>query len=196
MGASSDCVGRCSCEVHLILMSVRSFWRMFFALVLLLLAPLALAQRQAPEPELKAAILVNMLLFVDWPTHEAQASDRLTLCYLDDGPVSIALGQLDGKSIKGKSLHVVRVDAATIGGCHVLYVSPFGAANLPRIVSHLHASGILLVGDTPGYQQRGVMINLEIDGGRVVFDIDLRSVRQADLALSSKVLRLARHVLE
>jgi hypothetical protein len=60
----------------------------------------------------------------------------------------------------------------------------------------LHASGILLVGDTPGYQQRGVMINLEIDGGRVVFDIDLRSVRQADLALSSKVLRLARHVLE
>jgi hypothetical protein len=55
---------------------------------------------------------------------------------------------------------------------------------------------MLLVGDSPGDQQRGVMLNLEIEGGRVVFDIDLRAARQAGLAVSSKVLRLARHVIE
>ena len=26
------------------------------------------AQMRAPEPELKAAIIINMALFVDWPT--------------------------------------------------------------------------------------------------------------------------------
>lgn len=171
-------------------------WRKLFALGLLVLAPLAQAQRQAPEPELKAAILANMLLFVDWPAQGVQAPNRLTVCYLDAGPVAVALDQLNGKVLKGKPLNVVRVDPAMIGGCHALYVSPLDVANLPRVVSNLRASGILLVGDSPGFLQRGVMLNLEIDGGRVVFDIDLRSVRQAGLTVSSKVLRLARQVLE
>ena len=170
--------------------------RKFLLLVLLLMAPLALAQRQAPEAELKAAILVNMLLFVDWPSQGGQASDRLTLCYLDARPVPLALSQLDGRLLKGKPLQVVRVDAAAVGACHALYLSPLDAQNLSRVVSNLPSGGILLMGDSPGYLQRGVMINLEIEGGRIVFDIDLKSVRQAGLALSSKALRLARHVLE
>lgn len=177
-------------------MAAFATWRKFVALGLLVIAPLALAQRQAPEPELKAAILANMLLFVDWPAQGAQAPNRLTVCYLDAGPVAAALLQLDGKVLKGKPLHVVRVDAATISGCHALYVSPLDAASLPLVAPNLRASGVLLVGDSPGYLQRGVMLNLEIDGGRVAFDIDLRSIRHAGLSVSSKVLRLARQVVE
>lgn len=157
---------------------------------------LAHAQRQASEPDLKAAILVNMLLFVDWPTPPGRVTDRLTVCHLAAGPVATALAQLGGKSLKGRPLQVVRADAATLSECHVLYLSPTDATALPRLVSSLPASGMLLVGDSPGYLQRGVMLNLEIDGGRVVFDIDLRAARQAGLTVSSKVLRLARHVTE
>ena len=196
MGGSSDCAGHCLCEVLHMLMSASRSWRKFCALALLVMAPLALAQRQAPEPELKAAILANMLLFVDWPTHGGQATDRLTVCYLDAGPVATALEQLGGKLLKGKPLQVVRVDTETMGACHALYLSPFDSASLPRIVPNLQASGILLASDSPGYLERGVMLNLDVDRGRIVFDIDLRSIRQAKLTMSSKVLRLARQVLE
>ncbi len=175
---------------------IGGFWRALLALLLLALTPLAHAQRQAPEPELKAAILVNMLLFVDWPTPQGRTPDRLTVCHLAASPVATALAQLGGKLLKGQPLQVVRADAATLGDCQVLYLSPTDATGLPRLASSLPASGILLVGDSPGYLQRGVMLNLEIEGGRVVFDIDLRSVRQAGLTVSSKVLRLARHVTE
>jgi hypothetical protein len=178
------------------LIAIGWFSRALFALLLLALTPLVHAQRQAPEPELKAAILVNMLLFVDWPIPAARSPDRLTVCYLAAGPVATALEQLGGKLIRGQSLQVVRADAATLGACHVLYISPTDASSLPRIASSQPASGVLLVGDSPGYLQRGVMFNLEIEGGRVVFDLDLRSVRQAGLIVSSKVLRLARHVTE
>lgn len=179
------------------LMSVDRAWRQLITLaVLLLTAPLALAQRQAPEPELKAAILANMLLFVDWPTQGGQAADRLTLCYLDSSPVSVALGQFNGRVFKGKPVQVVGVDVATMGKCHALYVSPFDSASLLRLAPHSLANGILLVGDSSGYLQQGVMLNLEIDGGRVVFDVDLRLVRKAGLVVSSKALRLARQVLE
>jgi hypothetical protein len=64
------------------------------------------------------------------------------------------------------------------------------------VVPKLRSSGVLFIGDSPGYVQRGVMLNLEVDEGRVVFDIDLHSVREAGLMLSSKVLRLARKVVE
>lgn len=178
------------------LMAVGWCWRAVLALVLLAMTVLAHAQRQAPEPELKAAILVNMLLFVDWPTPAARSPERLTMCYLAASPIATALAQLGGKMLKGQPLQVVHADAATLGGCHVLYLSPTDAAALPRLASSRPASGILLVGDSPGYLQRGVMLNLEIEGGRVVFDIDLRSARQAGLTVSSKVLRLARHVTE
>jgi len=178
------------------LMAVGAFWRAAFALVLLALTPLVYAQRQAPEPELKAAILVNMLLFVDWPTPAGRSPDRLTVCYLAASPVATALAQLGGKLLKGQPLQVERADAAALGDCQVLYLSPTDATGLPRLASSVPARGILVVGDSPGYLQRGVMLNLEIEGGRVVFDIDLRSARQAGLTVSSKVLRLARHVTE
>lgn len=173
-----------------------AFWRKLFALTLLAVTPWAMAQRQAPESELKAAIVANMLLFVDWPTHGLQAADKLTLCYLDGGPVSTSLGRFEGKLIKNKPLQVVRVDITGIGGCHALYLSPVDTSNLARIAPGFSPAGVLVVGDSPGFLQRGAMINLEIESGRVVFDIDLRSVRKGGLVVSSKVLRLARQVLE
>ncbi len=179
------------------MMAISRFWRTLLVLPLLLvLTPLAHAQRQASEPDLKAAILVNMLLFVDWPAPQGRSPDRMTVCYLTASPVATALEQLGGKVLKGGRLQIVRVDAATLGDCQVLYLSPTDSTGLPRLTSSLPGRGILLVGDSPGYLQRGVMVNLEIDGGRVVFDIDVRSVRQAGLTVSSKVLRLARHVIE
>jgi hypothetical protein len=163
---------------------------------LLAFCPLAQAQKQAPEAELKAAILVNMLLFVDWPIQASQPTDRLTLCYLDSGPVAMVLDRLNGKAIKGRPLQVMRVNANVVTGCHALYLSPNDSTALTRVIPGLRASGVLFLGDLPGYLQRGVIINLDVDDGRIVFDVDLRSARQAGLMMSSKVLRLARKVVE
>lgn len=173
-----------------------SFWRMPLALLLLVLAPFAWAQKQAPEAELKAAILTNVLLFVDWPNQSAPAADRLKLCYLTVGPVSTALAQFDGKLIKARPLQIVRVDTSGTTGCNALYVSPLDADSLPRLLAASRNGGFLLVGDVPGAPPRGVMVNMDVDNGRIVFDVDLLSIRQAGLVLSSKVLRLARQVQE
>ncbi|TXT41217.1 MAG: hypothetical protein FD135_456 [Comamonadaceae bacterium] len=170
--------------------------RLILAVTLLALSPLVQAQRQAPEPELKAAILANILLFVDWPTQVSQPTDRLTLCYLDSSPVAMALDRLNGKTIKGKPLQVMRVGAEAATGCHALYVAADDSMVMKRVIPGLRTSGVLFLGDSPGYLQRGVMLNLEVDDGRIVFDVDLRSARQAGLFMSSKVLRLARKVVE
>lgn len=157
---------------------------------------LAAAQTQAPEPDLKAAIISNMLLFVEWPAKSALHEEQLVICYQDSSPVATALIRLDGKAIKGRTLKVAPFNAGHPGACHALYISPENAAGLGKILSMLGSSPILLAGDAAEYPQRGIMLNLELDSGRIAFDIDLQAAQKAGLQISSKALRLARQVIE
>lgn len=165
------------------------------ALILALVLPLAAqAQRDAPEPELKAAILANMMMFIDWPEQGGQPRDRVSVCHLGDSPVAAALLRLDGRVVRGRPLRVQRVEDGQVEQCHAVYLAP---AEMLRPEGPIRsARGVLLAGDAPGFLARGGMVNLELVGGRVVFDIDLRAARGAGLSISSKALRLARIVLE
>lgn len=174
-------------------------WRRYAIWLSLCLPWGVVAQPSAPEAELKAAILVNMLLFVEWPEQGTQAAGQLTLCHLGTPPVPPvveALLRLDGKMLKNRRLSVLQADAAHLPGCHMVYLAAHDATLLETVVSASHGRGIFLAGDTPGYLARGVMLNLELSGERVVFDVDLRAVRQAGLIFSSKALRLARRVMD
>ena len=155
----------------------------------------ALAQTQAAEPDLKAAIILNMLLFVDWPALNARPTDQLTVCYQGSGAVATALVKLDGKTVKGKTLKVVPLGSANAAECLALYITP-GTTAIEKILSQFGSLPTLITSDSPDYFQHGVMLNLELVGGRIVFDIDLRSAQKAGLQVSSKALHLARQVIE
>lgn len=164
----------------------------------LLALPTAGAQTQAPEPDLKAAIISNMLLFVEWPSTGPTSApeDQLVVCYQDASPVADALRRLDGKSVKGKLLKVTQVSNGDASQCHAFYLAPGNAANLAAILLGLANAPVFVAADSPEYAKRGIMLNLDLSGGRVVFDIDLRSAQKAGLQISSKALRLARQVIE
>ena len=55
---------------------------------------------------------------------------------------------------------------------------------------------VLTVSDIDGFADAGGMIQLVREGGRVRFEVNLDSVRGADLTMSSKLLRLASVVHE
>ena len=61
------------------------------------------AQMRAPEPELKAAIIINMALFVDWPTLSSLPADKLAICFLDESPVATALAKAQGKNLRNRA---------------------------------------------------------------------------------------------
>ena len=165
-----------------------------FALATNLLPLVASAQTQATEPDLKAAIIANMMLFVEWPANAP--IDQLTICFLDNSPVAQALARLNGKLLKGKPLKVVRIVANAASSCHLLYVSPNNLSTLTNLLSSLRSVPVLLAGDSPEYIKSGIMLNLELVSGRVVFDIDLHAAQNAELQFSSKALRLARQVID
>ena len=166
------------------------------ALSVLLMPPLAQAQVPAPEPDLKAAIISNMLLFVEWPKRNASPDDQLTICYQGSSPVVEALLRLDGKDIKGKSLKVLQINSGSVGECRALYISPGNTPALDSTLALIGNAPVFVAVDSAEYFQHGAMLNLELVSGRIVFDIDLRSAQKAGLQVSSKALRLARRVVE
>lgn len=188
-------------KTQFLLRQLRSCVTAAIAIVQLGLLPSAHAQTQAPEPDLKAAIISNMLLFVEWPTGASTSApgDQIVVCYQEPSPVAEALRRLDGKSVKGKLLKVMQVAqvvGGNAGGCHAFYLAPGNGANLASVLAALSRQPILVAADSPEYSKQGVMLNLDLAGGRVVFDIDLRSAQKAGLQISSKALRLARQVIE
>ena len=166
-------------------------------MVVLSLWPLPMpAWAQVNEADLKAAIISNMLLFVEWPARSSFPADQMTICYQGNGPVVAALIALDGKEIKGKSLKIVEIAPGNAADCQALYISPGNAAILAKTLTLIGSSPVFIATDSPEYFRRGAMVNLELIAGRIVFDIDLYSAQKAGLHLSSKALRLARQVVE
>lgn len=156
----------------------------------------SIAQVKANEPDLKAAIIINMALFIDWPSQTGQPTDALNVCFLGDSPVAESLGTAQGRTIRNRTVRISKVRSDGLKGCHVVYVSSSDKPILPEITAALQNVPALVVGDSPDFFTRGTMLNLEVSAGHVVFDVDLRSVQKAGLQFSSKALRLARQVVE
>ena len=67
-------------------------------------------------------------------------------------------------------------------------------ASLPRIVEAAKGKPLLTVVEGGELRRRGAAITLTLESERVAFEVDMAAVREADLTLSSKILRLARDV--
>lgn len=155
----------------------------------------AIAQIRASEADLKAAIITNMAIFVEWPVSGKLATNDLKICIFGNSPVGAALTNADGKSIGNRQVQVVTASKEQLGACHVVYVTEEDKKRLPEIMNLLGSTSALLASDSPQMLE-GVMINLEQNAGRIVFDVNLRAVRKAGIKISSKALRLARTVIE
>ena len=155
-------------------------------------APLS-AQAPAPDQalaELKALIVFRAMLFVEWPAGQLRLGQPLSLCLLDDGPLAAAMLGLTGRMINGHALEPRRVRPDQAAGCHAALLGP--TIDSTQLAAPGRAQ--LLISDAPAMLSKGVMLNLQIEDGRVVFDVGLAAAHRAGLEISTKLLRLARFV--
>jgi len=157
----------------------------------LMLASSPARPADAEEESLKAAFLFNFAQFVTWP---APPGADFNLCIR--GPERFAAADsLTGKPVAHARIRVVHSppDAALVT-CHMLYLDSAAAEEIDTIQTALRSAPVLTVGDSPGASQRGVMINLVLEGQRIQFDVNKESADRAGLRISASLLRLARRV--
>ena len=152
---------------------------------------------QPKEYEVKAALIFTIIKFVDWPESGAGKVSPLCIAVLGQDPFGNDLEKLQGKIAKGRPIivkHFKRAEDAK--GCEVLYISSSEKPQLHRIVRHLKNSPVLTISDQKGFCQSGGMINLVLLRNKVNFEINNSAAQQSNIRISSKLLKLAKFVIE
>lgn len=157
----------------------------------LLVAPGAQAQAAA-EYAAKAAFIYNIALFSSFP----HAGAVVRLCVLGRDPFGSALGSLEGKALGEARLAIAypRSGDEALRQCQIVFISASEADNLAALADGGRSAGVMTIADTKGAARKGVMLELCLEDKRIAFEFNGAAASSANIALSSKVLRLARAV--
>ena len=144
------------------------------------------------EYQIKAAILYNFASFTKWPETAAQG---MNFCVLGRDPFGELIDVLENKTVQGGAIKIVRLRSEKDAGvCRLLYISDSESDRLEGLLAGLQGKAILTLSDIRGAARRGVMVEMALDGPRLVFEINLRAAKDAGVELSSRLLSLARKV--
>lgn len=153
----------------------------------------ALAVDVVEETAVKAAFLVNILQFVNFP---GDPPAHRKICLVAEDELGGAIDSLVRRGLTDRRIQVRSgIDLADMAACHLVYVGSAQRALLPRAAELLADRPVVLVTDIAGGVQLGATVSLVVHvDGRPGFDINLKGARQQQLRISSQLLRLARRV--
>ncbi|MFB9245794.1 YfiR family protein [Massilia antarctica] len=165
------------------------------ALALALLLPAA-ARAQAPaaaEYAAKAAFIYNLALFSTFP--DARAG-LIRLCILGRDPFGKLLAGLEGKPLGDARMTIAYPPSGrdALKQCQIVFVSASESDTVALLAQSARQEGVLTVSDAKGAARMGIMVELDVEDKRIAFEFNAEAARAANIALSSKVLRLARMV--
>jgi hypothetical protein len=147
-----------------------------------------------PEYQLKAVFLFHFAQFVEWPPDAfPEAHTPLVIGVLGEDPFGAYLDEtVRGETVNNRSLVVHRYQRAEeIETCHVLFISQSEADRLEEILASLKGRHILIVSDIGGFAARGGMIRFVLAENKIRLRINLAAAKDANLTISSKLLRPA-----
>jgi hypothetical protein len=150
--------------------------------------PLAAEEPRSSEYSVKAAFIYNFFKFVDW---KEDSSGDFVFCVKGEAPFISDFANLKGKAVDGKKIVIRQVGESEIVRCKALFITSSEQGNISRLMRESKALGILTIGDTGGFGQKGVMINFYLDQNKVRFEINPAAAEEAGISISSKLLSLA-----
>lgn len=170
-----------------------ALWLIASAVVLS--APRASAQ-DPREIDVKAVFLFNFAKYVDWPAAHAGSSATIRMC-VPANPDFLATLQsaVRDEVVNGRPLMALGLDGLDAARqCDIIYVGAAATPDAAAWIGAVRGRNTLTVGD--GRLVDGLVIAFVRDQNRVRFDINRGAASAQGLSISSRLLGLARRVLE
>lgn len=194
-----------------------------WALSALVLAASALAvvnvasaqDTRAPSAtDVEAAYLVNFLRYTQWPARTLEGPGAPYVITVV-GPATVAervravaaaAGPVEGRPIEVRRLAWQRGSqeapldserdreaAEQLRSSHLVFFHVEAGRPHARVLADLWGQPVLTVGNARGFTDRGGMLGLVRRGSSIVFEANPGAIRNANLTVSAKVLKLARN---
>jgi hypothetical protein len=169
------------------------------AFIIAALTPRLPAQdSKVAEYRTKAHFLATFPSFVEWPEIAFPSPQApFLICVRGDFSFGTTLAELT----RGGSPHGRRVEVRWVHkdhelrNCHIAFVSRSESKRYAKLLQALDGAGVLTVGETEDFLRDGGAISFSFERETLQFEVNLVAADSAHLRISSRLLALARRVV-
>jgi len=150
------------------------------------------------EYEIKSACVLNFLKFINLPAkRNAIESQMVDIALVGKSPAVKIIRETLHERMSDKKKIMVNdyqdlerlLESNRI--YDIVYLVAPGPENITQAVLSLDKASKLTISEIPDFCQKSGMINFRLDNGKVRFDINPAAARQANIRISSQLLKLA-----
>jgi len=160
--------------------------------------PLPAQSPVATEYRAKANYLANFPSFVEWPQEAwPQGKASFLVCVFGEFSFGTSLAEIT----RGATVHDRRIEIRWIrkpqelSACQILFVSRSEQKRYTQALDAVRGRMVFTVGETPEFLDAGGILSFSGQQGTIQFDVNLEAANKAHLKISSRLLALARHVV-
>jgi hypothetical protein len=157
------------------------------------------ASPELSQARIDAAFVFNFAKFTEWPRDAfANGSSPITVCFLGAEEIRASFESISGgKDLNGRPVLVRDVKSGPdVLDCRVVYMDSPNGAVMSAALRNARLGSSLAIGTSPDFLARGGMVRLLVENNRMRFDVNVGAANRAKVHLSSKLLALARSVVD
>lgn len=145
------------------------------------------------EYAIKSTIIYKILKFTQWP-QPANRNKPFTISIIGETTPGKEI-KIPWQTIDKRRIVVRKIKhLSDINDSEVLFITSSEANRIDAILDYIGNKPILTVGDTVGFGQKGVIINLYIHKNSVKFEINHEASKRASLQMHSQLYVIGRVV--
>jgi uncharacterized protein DUF4154 len=152
------------------------------------------AQIATREYQVKAAFVFNFTQFVEWPSQSfSTPQSPAVIGILGNDPFGTYLEEtITGETLNKHPLSIKHfTDVDDVTNCEVLFINISDKNKLQVIIEKLKGKNILTISDVNAFTKLGGMVRLYTKDDKINIQINLEAVKEENLIISSKLLKLA-----
>lgn len=146
------------------------------------------------EETVLAALSLNIVRFTTWPTQtQTLMGNSINFCLVGDNVAQQSFASIDNKPIGNRFLHIVNLTRLrNLEQCHILFISELKHNILLQLLEEIKNRPLLTIGKGEEFTLTGGMIGLDNVDGKIRLHINLTTVRESNLNISARLLKLAK----
>ena len=149
------------------------------------------------EYRVKAVFIFNFTHFVDWPASSFTSSDSpFIIGIIGKDPFGNYLEEAVANEKVGSHPIVVHhfSDLSEVTNCQILYINYIEPVLVKSILNTTSEKNILTVNDALNFPRWGGIIGFFTENDKIRLQVNVSAAKKAQLAISSKLLHVARIV--
>lgn len=146
------------------------------------------------ENAVLAALSLNIVRFTTWPTSSRpDTPGTVDFCVVGDNLVQQSFAAIDNKPVGENTLRIINLShLSNFEQCNVLFLSELKKNILLQVLLEIKKLPLLSIGTGSDFAEQGGMVGLENVDNKMNLHINIASVREANLSISSRLLSLAK----